>query len=115
MGTGITGQPWQSDGCAKIEIYGCDHAGIPSMGYGLLNVRIERKWLRTIMTGTWFRPAPGLRRHKRQLARPGLARGGRTCSPSVPRASARDATAPISASAPATTKAALKLPVAATT
>ena len=56
-----------------------------------------------------------LRHRERQSARLGLARGGRTCSPSAPRASASDATAPISANAPATTKAALKLPVAATT
>ena len=50
-----------------------------------------------------------------QLARLALVRDGWTCSPSVPRVSVRAATAPTSASAPATAKAMLKLPVAATT
>jgi hypothetical protein len=54
-------------------------------------------------------------RDKGQLARLALVREGWTCSPSVPRVSTRAATAPTSASALATAKAMLKLPVAATT
>jgi Taurine catabolism dioxygenase TauD, TfdA family len=59
--------------------------------------------------------SPNVNRHERQLARRGRERDGRACSPSVPRTSAKVATAPTSASAPATAKAASKPPVAATT
>jgi hypothetical protein len=59
--------------------------------------------------------SPHVNRRERQLARRGRERDGRACSPSVPRTSAKVATAPTSASAPATAKAASKPPVAATT
>jgi hypothetical protein len=80
--------------------------------------RYDRKSLRGswyVVAGLWVRPTPLVYRREPQLARRGLVRDGRTCWPSAPRTSARAATALTSARAPATAKAALKLPVAATT
>lgn len=72
-------------------------------------------WCHEGRTGAYLKVNSEIFRDKGQLARLALVREGWTCLPSVPRVSARAATAPTSASAPATTKAMLKLPVAATT
>jgi hypothetical protein len=84
------------------------------LGPALGNIR-RKVVVRDNGQGLWLRPAQPFVGRERQLARLALVRDGRTCSPSVPRASTTADTAPTSASAPATTKAVSKLPVAATT
>ena len=55
----------------------------------------------------WVLETPVVHRREPLLTRSGLVRDGRTCSPSMPRTGAKAATAPTSASASATKKAAL--------